>query len=162
MSTLNAHAFEFTTLEGKPLKLADFSGKVMLVVNTASHCGFTPQYAALQKLHETYRNKNLAVIGVPSNNFGHQEFAKEEDIKCFVDKNFAVSFTLTTITDIKGKGAHPFYQWARTQTGMLGTPKWNFHKYLISREGELLTWFASTTSPTSAKVIAALEKALAA
>lgn len=157
MSKPNAHQFEFTTIDGEPLKLSELKGKAVLVVNTASQCGFTPQYAGLQKLHERYAEKGLVVIGVPSDNFGGQEFDQEIEVKNFTKEKFQATFPLTTISDVKGENAHPFYKWANKEAGFLGSPKWNFHKYLIGKDGSLKQWFASTTSPESKKLITAIE-----
>lgn len=161
MSTPNAHSFEFTSIENEPIKLADLAGKVILIVNTASQCSFTPQYAELQKLHNTYATKGLAIIAVPSNNFGGQEFAAECDVANFTQKQYAITFPLTTITAVTGKTAHPFYRWATKQAGVNGSPKWNFHKYLINKQGDFGCWFATNTTPLSDKVIAAIEQELA-
>lgn len=160
MSKPTAYQFQFTTMSGNNIKLSDLSGKAVLVVNTASQCGLTPQYAGLQELHEKYKDKGLVIIGVPSDNFGGQEFSKDEEVKAFTDKEFHVTFPLTTITNVTGKEAHPFYQWARQQVGFVGSPKWNFHKYLLDKNGNLVEWFSSTTSPTSPKVIEAVEREL--
>jgi len=161
MSVPNAHQFEFKTIEGETIKLADYKGKVILVVNTASQCGFTPQYAGLQSLHEKYGDKGLVIIGVPSDNFGGQEFEQESEVKEFTTKEFKTTFPLTTISNVKGSDAHPFYQWANKKAGFLGSPKWNFHKYLIGADGEFLAWFSSPTKPEGPKITAAIEKALA-
>lgn len=161
MSVPNAHQFEFTAIGTDALKLADLSGKVILIVNTASQCGFTSQYADLQKLYDTYGDKGLVVIGVPSDNFGGQEFAQESEVKAFTEEKFAITFPLATLTNVKGDNAHPFYQWAGKQAGFLGSPKWNFHKYLIDKKGNYVTWFSSNTSPMSEKVTAAIEAELA-
>jgi glutathione peroxidase len=161
MSQGNAHQFEFNTIDGNAIKMAELEGKVVLVVNTASQCGFTPQYAGLQKLHETYGEQGLVVIGVPSDNFGGQEFDTEEEVQNFTTQKFEATFPLTEISDVTGSNAHPFYQWANKEAGFLGSPKWNFHKYLIGKNGDLVQWYASTTSPDSAKVTAAIEAELA-
>ena len=136
----------FQTMDGSPI---DVSNKVALIVNTASHCGFTKQYGELQTLYDTYKDKGFVVIGIPSDNFGGQEFKTEEEVKNFTNEKFSITFPLTAISDVKGKQAHPFYQWASAQVGLLGRPKWNFHKFLLDRQGKLVDWFASTTSPTS-------------
>lgn len=161
MSYPSAHRFSFQTIAGEPMALGDYKGKVLLVVNTASQCGFTPQYEGLQKLHETYGEKGLVVLGVPSDNFGGQEFDNEAEVADFTSKKFQVTFPLTAITDVSGKEAHPFYQWARDEAGFIGAPKWNFHKYLIGKDGRFVTWFSSMTSPTADKVITAIESELA-
>lgn len=161
MSIPNAYFFEFDGMNGETIKLGDFTGKVILVVNTASQCGFTPQYGELEILYEKYKDKGFLVIGVPSNNFGNQEFATEKEVKTFTHTKYAITFPLTAITNVKGENAHPFYQWAKNQVGFIGSPKWNFHKYLIDKNGHLVEWFSSKTSPTSKKITAAVEKALA-
>lgn len=152
MSKANAYQFSFTGSNGQEIALADFQGKVLLIVNTASHCGLTPQYKELQILSEKYKEKGLVVLGVPSSDFGDQEFETEKEVEDFTVTNYAISFPLTAINNVKGKNAHPFYLWANKQAGMLGGPKWNFHKYLIDQNGDFSAWFSSTTSPTSKSV----------
>jgi len=154
------HDFQFTSIEGKPLPASTFAGKAVLVVNTASFCGYTKQYAGLQALYDTYRDKGLVVLGVPSNDFGAQEPGKEAEIKDFCETNFAINFPMTTKQKVKGKDAHPFYLWAADQVGLLGSPKWNFHKYLIAPDGSLKDWFSTTTAPDAAKLIKAVEAVL--
>jgi glutathione peroxidase len=155
-----AYDFEFVGLDGAPLPLDQFKGKVVLVVNTASACGFTPQYDGLQALYDDYRDQGLVVLGIPSNDFGRQEPLSAEGIKDFCEVNFNITFPMTDKTVVKGQSAHPFYQWAAAELGMMAKPRWNFHKYLIDREGKLVNWFASTTSPQSAKLKKAIEAAL--
>ena len=154
------HDFEFTAIEGDPLPASTFKGKAVLVVNTASLCGFTNQYAGLQALWDKYRDQGLVVLAVPSNDFGGQEPSKESDIKTFCETNFDVDFPMTTKQKVKGSDAHPFYKWAKDQVGVMGSPKWNFHKYLIAPDGTLTDWFASTTSPDVKKVTKAIEAIL--
>lgn len=155
-----AHDFSFTAIEGGSLPLSKYKGEVVLVVNTASRCGFTPQYQDLQDLYDAYRDKGLVVLGAPSNDFGGQEPGQAEEIKEFCEVNFNITFPMTDKTVVKGQSAHPFYQWAAAELGMMAKPRWNFHKYLIDREGKLVNWFASTTSPQSAKLKKAIEAAL--
>jgi glutathione peroxidase len=155
-----AHAFSFTSLAGDPLKLADFRGKTLLVVNTASKCGFVGQLDGLEQLWQKYRDRGLVVIGVPSNDFGSQEPLEGEAIADFCRLNYGVSFPLTAKTVVSGDEAHPFYQWAGQQAGVMGRPRWNFHKYLIGPEGQLLDWFAPTTKPDDEKILTAIEKSL--
>ncbi len=157
---MNAHDFDFTTLDGLPLPLARFRGKLLLVVNTASECGYTPQYSGLEKLWQEQRGRGLMVLGVPCNDFGAQEPGSAAEIGAFCQKNYGVSFPLTEKYEVKGKAAHPFYRWAGEQAGAAGRPKWNFHKYLIGRDGELLGWFPSTTAPMGPKLRKAVEKGL--
>lgn len=157
----SAFSYEFTGIDGKPLPLANYQGKVLLVVNTASFCGFTKQYAGLQKLWSDYEQKGLVVIGVPSNDFGGQEPKAEGDIKSFCEGAFGVTFPLTTKQVVTGDAAHPFYKWAATAAGPDGVPGWNFHKYLVGRDGHLIAAFSSRTSPDSDTIKDAIEKALA-
>ncbi len=156
----SAHAFAFTAIDGSPLPLSQFVGKAVLVVNTASQCGFTPQYEQLQAVWQRYREGGLVVLGVPSNDFGGQEPATEAQIQDFCETTFSVDFPLTEKTVVAGDGAHPFYQWARGELGMVAAPKWNFHKYLITPDGRLVDWFSTVTRPDSDKVIAAIERVL--
>jgi glutathione peroxidase len=155
-----AHAFAFTSIEGSPLPFSSFRGKTVLVVNTASFCGFTKHYAGLQELWERYRDRGLVVLGVPSNDFGGQEPGTEAEIKTFCETEFGITFPLTEKYAVSGAEAHPFYKWAATHAGALGTPQWNFHKYLIGPDGQFLDWFPTKTEPTSAKIVQAIEAAL--
>lgn len=155
-----AHDFAFTSIEGTPLPLADFRGKALLVVNTASQCGFTPQYEGLEKLWRDYRDRGFVVLGVPSNDFGGQEPGSEAQIKEFCEVNFAVDFPMTAKAHVRGDDAHPFYRWAAEQAGVLGVPRWNFHKYLIAADGHFVDWFATTTAPDAVRLREAVERAL--
>lgn len=157
---MNAHDFNFTAIDATPLPLANFKGKIVLVVNTASECGYTPQYDDLEKLWQNHRARGLVVLGVPCNDFGAQEPGTAAEIGAFCRKNYGVTFPLTEKCAVKGEAAHPFYQWAGEQAGLLGLPKWNFHKYLIGRDGKFVDWFSSRTGPMGRKVRAAVEKAL--
>lgn len=159
--TTSAFDFSFPSIDGSNLNLSDYRGNALLVVNTASRCGFTPQYTALQTLWSDYRDRGLVVIGVPSDNFGGQELDSEAEVKEFCEVNFDIDFPMTAITQVKGDSAHPFYKWANRQVGMMGKPKWNFHKYLIGRDGQIIDWFASTTSPDGEKIRDAVNMALA-
>lgn len=152
-SNNNAYTFSFTSIDGVPMPLKEFEGKVVLLVNTASQCGFTRQYDELQELWTMYRKKGLVVVGIPSNDFGKQEPSSEEKIKEFCSVNFNIDFPMTTKTKVTGSDAHPFYKWAGKQLGMFAKPRWNFHKYLLNSEGQLIDWFSSPTSPTSDKVL---------
>lgn len=157
----NAYSFSFRTLIGnEPLPLHSFQGKVLLIVNTASKCGFTPQYERLEKLYEKYKDQGLVILGVPSNDFGGQEPGSEQEIATFCHINYGVSFPMTAKEIVSGKKAHPFFLWARQQLGFGTAPKWNFHKYLINREGELIDYFYSMTSPDAPRLIKRLEKVL--
>ena len=163
MSSTNAktaYDFSFQSIEGEELPLSEFKGKAVLVVNTASYCGFTKQYNDLQALWESYQDKGLIVLGVPSNDFGRQEPGTENKIKEFCEVNFNINFPMTEKSVVKGDNAHPFYKWAKQEFGFMAAPKWNFHKYLIDKEGNLADWFATTTNPTSAKMKKRIESIL--
>ena len=155
-----AYDFSFTAIDGKLLPLENFKGKVILVVNTASRCGFTPQYSDLQNVWEKYRDKGFVVLGVPSNDFGGQEPGTEEEIKTFCEINYNINFPMTSKVTVKGRNAHPLYKWAGERFGFAGKPKWNFHKYLISADGILVDWFSTPTSPSSPKISLAIEQEL--
>ena len=158
---MTAHAFQFEAIDGGNINLSDFKGKAVLVVNTASRCGFTRQYDGLETLWLDYQDRGLIVLGVPSNDFGGQEPGTENEIKSFCEVNFNITFPMTSKQNVKGNQAHPFYQWVSGKAGMMGKPRWNFHKYLINPDGELDSWFASTTSPDSKKIRQAIESVLA-
>ena len=155
-----AHDFTFLSIEGEPLPLSDFRGKAILLVNTASRCGFTPQYSDLQAVWERYREEGLVVLGVPSNDFGGQEPGSEAEIKTFCTVNFDVDFPMTEKVRVTGEQAHPFYRWAADQLGFAAKPRWNFHKYLIGPDGHLVDWFSTPTAPSSDKVTKAIEALL--
>jgi glutathione peroxidase len=157
----SAFDFEFPSIDGGAIKLADWRGKVLLVVNTASFCGYTRQYSALQELWSKYEGAGLVVLGVPSNDFGAQEPKAEGEIRQFCEGAFGVTFPLTKKQTVVGDGAHPFYKWAAQSVGAGGEPGWNFHKYLIGRDGRLLQSFSTQTTPNSADVVGWIEKALA-
>lgn len=162
MDEKTAYDFTFEKLhEDEKLPLQQFEGKVLLIVNTASNCGFTPQYEGLEKLYTTYKDKGLVIIGVPSNDFGGQEPGTSEEIAHFCQFNYGVNFPMTEKEVVSGNDAHPFYAWAKKVLGFGTAPKWNFHKYLINRHGQLIDYFNSTTSPDSEKMKKAIEKALA-
>ena len=144
--TKSAHDFMFKTIEGESLPLSEFSGKAILIVNTASFCGFTSQYTALQDLWQRYRGKGLVVLGVPSDDFGSQEPGTETEIKTFCEVNFNINFPLTEKTQVKGPVAHPFYKWAAAELGLVAKPRWNFHKYLVTPDGRLANWFSDRKS----------------
>jgi glutathione peroxidase len=157
----SVYDFEFTGIDGKPMKLADWRGKALLIVNTASFCGYTKQYAGLQELSTRYEKADLVVIGVPSNDFGEQEPKSEGEIKNFCRSTFGVTFPLTTKQHVVGPDAHPFYKWAAEAMGPAGVPNWNFHKYLIGRDGRLLRSFSTRLSPMSDEITGWVGKALA-
>lgn len=157
-----AHEFTLTGIDGKPMPLAQFRGRPVLVVNTASECGYTPQYEGLEELWQAYKDKGLVIVGVPSNDFGGQEPGTAAEIATFCKINYGVTFPLADKTVVKGQGAHPFYKWAEQQAGPEGAPKWNFHKYLIAADGTFAGWFSTQAKPTGPKITAAIKKALAA
>jgi glutathione peroxidase len=152
--------FTLTGIDGKPFALSQFEGKVVLLVNTASECGYTGQYEGLEKLYLDYRDKGLVVVGVPSNDFGAQEPGEAAEIASFCKLNYGVTFPLADKTVVSGAAADPLYVWAGNEAGMLGKPSWNFHKYLFGRDGKFIDWFSTPTKPESAKIVVAIEKAL--
>jgi len=156
----NAYDFSFPSINGDALKLSDYRGKVLLVVNTASQCGFTNQYDDLQAVWQNYQGQGLVVIGVPSNDFGGQEPGSNAEIKDFCETNFSIDFPMTEKVGVVGDNAHPFYQWARAELGQAARPRWNFHKYIVGRDGQLVDWFSSMTNPSSKKLRGSLETAL--
>jgi glutathione peroxidase len=153
-------ATQFRSIDGEIIDLKDFSGKPVLVVNTASMCGFTPQYDDLQELWTSYKPQGLTVIGVPSNDFGGQEPKSEGEIKTFCELKFNVDFPLTARTKVKGNDAHPFFVWARDTLGADGTPRWNFHKILIGRNGQPVAGFGSSVAPNDPALLAAIKAEL--
>ncbi len=150
---------EIESITGEVINLNDYKNKVVLVVNTASYCGFTKQYEDLQKLWDKYKSKGLIVLGVPSNSF-NQEKNSNDEIKEFCEVNFNINFPLSTITDVKGKNAHVIFKWAKDNYGKSAIPKWNFHKILINKSGKVEDTFASFTSPTSNKIVKKIESLL--
>ena len=154
----NVYQFNFNSIDGKEINLNDFKGKPIFIVNTASLCGFTYQYNDIESLHRKYKKDGLIIIGIPSNDFGNQELSSNKKVKEFCNINFNVSFYLTEITNIKGENGHPFFKWIKKEAGFLAFPKWNFYKYLINKEGLLVKWYASTTSPNSTKIITEIDK----
>jgi glutathione peroxidase len=154
-----AFQFEFTSIAGQPMPLDQYRGKVLLVVNTASRCGHTPQYEGLQALWEKYRERGLVVIGVPSNDFGGQEPEDEAKIAKFCKGEYGVTFPMTQKYEVRG-AAHPFYRWAESAASS-GAPRWNFHKYVVSRDGGLAASFSSIVEPGSPALIEKIEEELA-
>jgi glutathione peroxidase len=159
MSRPTAYAFSFKSLDGGTLRLMDHAGKPILIVNTASLCGYTPQYAGLQELWTRYRERGLLIVGVPSNDFGGQEPGGAEDIEKTAQGRYGVSFPLAAKVDVKGASAHPFYKWAALERPG-EAPRWNFHKYLVGRDGRIAAAFSTQTSPTDPRIIAAIEREL--
>jgi glutathione peroxidase len=153
----SAFDFSFERLEGGPLSLAEFRGRALLVVNTASFCGFTRQYAALQRLHERHEARGLTVLGVPSNDF-NQESTDARRIREFCDANFGITFPMAALSRVRGEGAHPFFAWAAREAGPV---RWNFHKYLVSRDGRRIQGFSTQTAPDGPALSRAVEAELA-
>jgi glutathione peroxidase len=156
----NAHSFSFTAIDGAALPLAKFKGKAVLVVNTASECGYTPQYKDLEALWQRYRDRGLVVLGVPCDDFGAQEPGSEQEIKSFCETNYGVDFPMTAKMHVTSNDAHAFYKWAAEVAGDAASPRWNFHKYLIGPDGELAAWFPTKLSPTAKGVTDAIEETL--
>ena len=154
----NIYDFTFNSIDGKAIKLKNFKGKPILLINTASLCGFTYQYSDIEALHNKYKKDGLIVIGIPSNDFGNQELSSNQKVKEFCTTNFKISFLLGEITNIKGKEGHPFFKWVKNEAGFLAFPKWNFYKYLFNKKGHLVKWYASTTSPSSSKITKEIDK----
>lgn len=158
---MNAHDFRFRDIDGRTLALSGFARSAVLIVNTASECGFTPQYAELQALWHGYRDRGLVVLGVPSNDFGQQEPGDELAIKTFCRTRYQVDFPLTAKEHVIGEEAHPFYRWIASELGDSGAPRWNFYKYLIAPDGSLAGVWPSKVRPTDPEIIEALEALLA-
>lgn len=156
-----AYQFEFEGLYAPRVPMTAFDGEVVLVVNTASRCGYTPQYAGLQEIFEQYSTQGFQVLGVPANNFAGQEPGSSEDIREFCELNYGVTFPMAARTDVIGERRHPFYVWAEAQLGEAAVPQWNFHKLLIGRDGRLIRAFPSATEPTAAELREAITAALA-
>jgi glutathione peroxidase len=156
----SAYDHEFKTIQGESLPLTTFRDKVVLVVNTASKCGLTPQYDGLEKLYADYRDKGLVVLGVPCNQLAGQEPGSEAEIADFCATTFGVEFPLTSKVDVKGEGAHPFYKWAEAALGETAVPVWNFHKILVGKDGQAIRAFGPRTDPLDPDVTAAIEAAL--
>ena len=152
--------FKLKSISGDEINLSDYKGKTVLFVNVASRCGFTKQYDDLQKIWDTYKNKDFVVIGMPSNQFGSQEPGTNEEIKEFCEVNFNITFPVSTITSVKGSNAHEIYKWAEKNHGKSAIPKWNFHKILINKKGKIIDTFASFTNPLSKKVTKKIENFL--
>ena len=151
--------FKINSITGDEIDLKDFKGRPILIVNTASYCGFTKQYNDMQELWEKYRDRGLIVLGVPSNSF-NQEKSDNNAVKEFCEVNFNINFPLTEITDVKGENAHEIYKWAKANYGKSAIPKWNFYKILINKEGKIEDTYASLTSPTSKKITKKIESLL--
>ena len=151
--------FNIKSIEGNEINLENYKNNVILLVNTASYCGFTNQYDGLQKIYQKYKDKGLIVMGVPSNSF-NQEKNEESEIKQFCEVNFDITFPMTSIYDVRGENAHPIYKWAKDNHGKSAVPKWNFHKIIINKEGKIEETFSSLTKPSSNKILSVLDKLL--
>jgi|TARA_B100001142_G_scaffold176747_1_gene176406 glutathione peroxidase len=151
--------FKIEGISGEIINLSDYKNKVVLIVNTASYCGFTKQYDELQELWDLYKSKGLIVLGVPSNSF-NQEKQSNSEVKEFCEVNFNINFPLTAITEVKGEKAHELFKWAKENHGKSAIPKWNFHKILINKQGKVEDTFASFTKPMSKKIINKIEEIL--
>jgi len=156
----NAHQFDFVSIEGDPMPMSGFKGRAVLVVNTASFCGFTPQYKALQALYDRYSGDGLIVLGVPSNDFGSQEPGTEAEIKEFCETHYDITFPMTEKQVVRGRKAHPFYRWAKSEMGVRATPRWNFHKILIGPDGRAVDAWPTATRPDAPDVAATIEDIL--
>lgn len=159
MSRITAYAFSFAGLEGGDIRLADHAGKPILIVNTASLCGYTPQYTGLQQLWTRFHDRGLMIVGVPSNDFGGQEPGGPKEILQTAHGEYGVSFPLAAKVAVKGRSQHPFYRWAALERPA-DTPRWNFHKYLIGRDGRIAAVFATDVEPMDARVVNAIAREL--
>jgi glutathione peroxidase len=155
--TGDAYQFEFVSLDREKLPLADWRGRPIIVVNTASFCGYTPQYRDLEALWQRYRDRGLVVLGVPSNDFGAQEPGTAAEIRQFCDTNYQVDFPLAEKNRVIGGAAHPFYRWVAAQLGDAGAPRWNFHKYLIGPDGRLAGTWPSQVGPLDPAITGEIE-----
>ena len=151
-----AYDYSFVGIDGNQIKLSDYKNKVIVVVNVASRCGYTPQYEDLQTLWLEYKSKNLVVLGIPTNNF-RQEPGNNKEIKNFCETNFGITFPMTEKINVIGNNSHPFYKWARKDYGIGAIPKWNFHKIIIGKDGKVAETFSSITKPLSKKFIKVIE-----
>src|SRR5690242_1775719 len=159
--TDDAHQFAFVSIDGERLPLDAWFGRPVLVVNTASYCGYTPQYRDLEALWQRYRDRGLIVLGVPSNDFGQQEPGTAAEIRQFCDTNYHVDFPLTAKNRVVGGAAHPFYRWVLEALGEAAAPRWNFHKYLVGRDGQLAGTWPAQVRPGDPVIVAEIEAALA-
>ena len=150
--------FQFKDLDGSPLRLSEYRGKIIIAVNVASQCGFTKQYEEMQDIWEKYEAKGIIMLGIPSNDFGNQEPGSSKEIKNFCEAKFGISFPMTEKVTVKGSEAHPFYKWAYKNYGKSAIPKWNFHKIIIGKDGKIANTFSSITKPSSKKFIKAIEE----
>ncbi|MEM1087579.1 MAG: glutathione peroxidase [Pseudomonadota bacterium] len=159
-STAMVYDLNFTSIRGEPMPFDAFRGQVVLVVNTASRCGYTGQYAGLQELYDTFKGEGLVVLGAPANNFGGQEPGTEEQIKSFCEINYGVEFPLTAKVEAIGPDQHPFWREAKAALGDKAEPKWNFHKVLVGRDGQFIQAYPSAIRPADGELVADIERAL--
>jgi len=152
-----AYDFNFKDIDGSPLNLSEYKGKIIIVINVASQCGFTNQYEDMQNIWEKYQEKGIIMLGVPSNDFGEQEPGNNKEIKNFCEAKFGITFPMTEKVSVKGDKAHPFYIWAKNNHGKSAVPKWNFHKIIIDKSGKIHETFSSITNPSSKRFIKTLE-----
>lgn len=164
LMTLTAYAagsiydYQLKTIDGAPLPLAGYKGKAVLLVNVASQCGYTPQYAGLERIWEKYKDRGFVLLGIPANNFGRQEPGTEAEIKAFCTRKYSVTFPMASKISVTGEDAAPLYQYLGANAG---SPRWNFTKYLIGRDGHIIRRFDSKVAPEAAELTAAIEAALA-
>ncbi len=149
--TGSAYDFELTTLAGRPMPLSDFRGRPLVIVNTASACGLTPQYAGLEALWREFKDEGLVVIGVPCNDFGGQEPADANGIAAFCAATYEIDFPMAAKRPVRGPNADPLFRWLAREGGLLAHPLWNFHKYLVARDGSFGGWFSSVTPPSAGR-----------
>jgi glutathione peroxidase-family protein len=162
-ASMSIYSFTMNDIDGKPVSLEQYRGQVMMIVNVASKCGFTPQYQGLQKLYETYHDRGLVILGFPANNFLRQEPGNDAEIKSFCTINYGVTFPMFSKLSVKGRDQHPLYRFLtdkKSDPEFSGGITWNFNKFLINREGKIIARFGSRTKPEDAELIAAIEKAL--
>ncbi len=157
-AAMSVHEFTMKSIDGKPASMADYKGKVLLIVNVASQCGFTPQYTGLEALYEKYKAQGLVLIGVPANNFGGQEPGSDEEIKTFCTRKYSVTFPMMSKVSVKGDDKTPLYQYLTNSTSEV---KWNFTKFLVGKDGKVIQKFDSPVKPDASELTSAIEKALA-
>ena len=163
MAASSVYDFTLKSIDGKPMPLSDFKGKVVLLVNVASKCGYTPQYTALEALYEKYKDRDFVIVGVPANNFGGQEPGTNEEIKTFCKSKYSVTFPMMGKVSVKGADQTPLYQFltaSETDSKFAGEIKWNFTKFLVSKDGKIVNRFESKVTPDDPQVIAAVEHEL--